>query len=91
MQVTPKQAESFTDTIKEAVKKTESTVLDFLINNDLISSDALNKYTEFKYGDTGYNPDAKDAEVPIIIFPVPVTKFLPAKLPIEILSFPSVM
>jgi len=62
MQVTPKQAESFTDTIKEAVKKTESTVLDFLIDNNLISGDALNKYTEFKYGDTGYDPNAKGAE-----------------------------
>jgi len=60
MQVTPKQAESFTDTIKEAVKKTESIVLDFLIDNDLISGNALNKYTELKYGDTGYDPNVKN-------------------------------
>ena len=60
MQVTPQQAESFTDTIKEAVKKTESTVLDFLIDNNLISNDALNKYTDLKYGDTGYDPNVKN-------------------------------
>tara|TARA_R100000773_G_scaffold39335_1_gene34784 strand:- start:2175 stop:4847 length:2673 start_codon:yes stop_codon:yes gene_type:complete len=60
MQVTPKQAESFTETIKEAVKKTESTVLDFLIDNNLISEDALNKYTKLKYGDTDYKPSEED-------------------------------